>query len=518
MATGFHTRYIFALPPFAMKKFILTSFLLALTFNHCFAQKIIPATEPNLAQQAMIKRGYGMFIHFGINTFNDIEWSDGKLPADSYNPTHLDPEQWVRTAKEAGFRYVLLVTKHHDGFCLWDSKYSSYDVASSPVKTDVVKAVADACKKYGIQFAIYYSLWDRNAPAYKDKNPQKYVDYMLGQLTELYTNYGTIAELWLDGGWDRKPSDWGIDQIYSLVKKFNPACAVSINHTIVNEEGKRDFTLPSDMTVDNKYFFQYFPSDFRLWDPKIITKFDKKQYLHGGKSYYLPFEHTLCISKNWNWFEKTQALPTRDLDELEELFYWCTENDNCLVMNVPPDQTGKIREYVANTVIGLGKRLHLQPNNPLPKNGNFISLNKSVKASSVYEDKDKTYGGRSVNDGKMDSRWAAADTLASLEIALNPSASFNKITIFEYQDTKNLPDGFSQVRIPRIQQYSIDILQDGQWQTIFLSNEPMGDCKVVKLAVSYKTSKLRFRVLKATAPPSIYELSVIAMPYGHVKL
>jgi len=518
MAPGFHTRYIFALPPFAMKKFILTSFLLALTFNHCFAQKIIPATKPNLAQQAMIKRGYGMFIHFGKNTFNDIEWSDGKLPVDSYNPNHLDPEQWVRTAKEAGFRYVLLVTKHHDGFCLWDSKYTSYDVASSPVKTDVVKAVADACKKYGIQFAIYYSLWDRNAPAYKDKNPQKYVDYMLGQLTELYTNYGTIAELWLDGGWDRKPADWGIDQIYSLVKKFNPACAVSVNHTIVNEEGKRDFTLPSDMTVDNKYFFQYFPSDFRLWDPKIITKFDKKQYLHEGKSYYLPFEHTLCISKNWNWFEKTQALPTRDLDELEELFYWCTENDNCLVMNVPPDQTGKIREYVANTVIGLGKRLHLQPNNPLPKNGNFISLNKSVKASSVYEDKDKTYGGRSVNDGKMDSRWAAADTLASIEIALNPSASFNKITIFEYQDTKNLPDGFSQVRIPRIQQYSIDILQDGQWQTIFLSDEPMGDCKVVKLAVSYKTGKLRFRVLKATAPPSIYELSVIAMPSRHAEL
>ena len=495
-----------------MNKKILATLLLTLALSCCIAQTLIPATKPNPAQQAMMKRGYGMFIHFGINTFNDIEWSDGTLPVSSYNPTNLDPEQWVRTAKEAGFRYVLLVTKHHDGFCLWDSKYTTYDVASSPVKRDVVKEVSDACKKYGLRFAIYYSLWDRKDPSYRDKDPQKYVDYMLKQLTELYTNYGTISELWLDGGWDRKPADWGIDQVYSLVKKFNPACAVSVNHTIVNEEDKRNYTVPADMTVDNKYFFQYFPSDFRLWDPKIITKFDKKQYLHEGKSYYLPFEHTLCISKNWNWFEKTKPLPTRDLDELQELFYWCTENDNCLVLNVPPDQTGRIREYVANTAIALGKRLNLSTNKPLPKNGKFISLKKPVTTNSIWDDKDNAYNGTAINDGKMDTRWAAKELLASVEIELNPLEPFNKISIFEFQDTKNLTDGFSQIRENRIQQYSIDVLKNGSWVTIYLSDESMGDCKVIKFPRNYKTSKLRFNVLKATAPPSIYELSIINMP------
>jgi alpha-L-fucosidase len=494
-----------------MKKKAIITIIISLALNCCLAQTLVPATKPNIAQQAMIKRGYGMFIHFGINTFNNTEWSDGKLPVSSYNPTNLDPDQWVRTAKEAGFRYVLLVTKHHDGFCLWDSKYTTYDVASSPVKTDVVKAVSAACKKYGIQFAVYYSLWDRKEASYKDKDPQKYINYMLSQLTELFTNYGTIGELWLDGGWDRKPSDWGIDQLYTLVKKYNPACAISVNHTIVKEEGKRDFAVPADMTADNKYFFQYFPSDFRLWDPKLITKFDKKQYLHEGKSYYLPFEHTICISKRLNWFEKTQPLPTRDLDELEELFYWCTDNDNCLVMNVPPDQTGRIREYVANTAIGLGKKLNLSFNKPLPKNGRFISFNKPVTASSVWE-KNQTYAGNAINDGKMDSRWAAADTVASVEMELDPTEAFNKISIFEYQDSKNLPDGFSQIRVPRIQQYSVDIMQNGQWHTIYLGDEPMGDCKVIRLPVGYKTNKLRFKVLKATAPPSIYELCVIKMP------
>ncbi|HEY1019521.1 MAG TPA: alpha-L-fucosidase [Sediminibacterium sp.] len=493
-------------------KRLLFSLVFVLACMHSQAQILQPATEPNTAQKELIKRGYGMFIHFGINTFADLEWSDGTLPASTYHPTNLDPDQWVRTAKEAGFRYVLLITKHHDGFCLWDSKYTDYDVASSPVITDVVKAVADACQKYGIQFAIYYSLWDRHEPSFNDQNPQRYIDYMLNQLTELFTNYGNICELWLDGGWKREPKDWGIDQLYRLVKKYNPHCAVSVNHTIVNEEGKRKFTLPSLMTEDNKYYFQYFPSDFRLWDPKIITRFDKKQYLHEGKSYYLPYEHTICLSSSWNWFQKTEQLPVRALDELEELFYWCTDNDNSLVINIPPDKTGRIREYEALTAIELGKRLGISANNPLPKNGKFISLLKPVSASSSFAGKDNTYSSSFVNDGSLDSRWLAADTLAEIIMELNPAEPFNKISIFEYQDTKNLPDGFSQTRTNRIQKYSVDIWLDGQWQTIYLGTEPMGDCKVIRLPRKYTTSKLRYKILKATAPPSLYELSVIHLP------
>ena len=105
------------------------------------------AQEISSAQLSQVKRGYGMFIHFGLNTFNQTEWSDGKLPVSSYNPDRLEPDAWVKTAKEAGFKYVILITKHHDGFCLWNSKYTTYDVASSPVKMDVVAEVAKACKK-----------------------------------------------------------------------------------------------------------------------------------------------------------------------------------------------------------------------------------------------------------------------------------------------------------------------------------------------------------------------------------
>jgi len=107
------------------------------------------ARKPTDLQREFISRGYGMFIHFGINTFNEIEWSYGKLPLESYNPTALDVDQWIRVAKEAGFRHVVLTTKHVDGFCLWDSKFTEYDVASTPVKTDIVAEVAKACKNTG---------------------------------------------------------------------------------------------------------------------------------------------------------------------------------------------------------------------------------------------------------------------------------------------------------------------------------------------------------------------------------
>lgn len=484
-----------------------------LTIHFCAtAQTQQPATKPSAAQQAMIKRGYGMFIHFGVNTFTDSEWSDGTTPVDKYNPTQLDCDQWVRVARDAGFRYVLLVTKHHDGFCLWDSKYTTYDVGTSPVKTDVVKAVADACKKYGLQFTVYYSLWDRHEPTYRDQDPSVYVDYMIKQLKELFTNYGPIGELWLDGGWDRKPADWQLDRVYAAVKRLQPMCVVSVNQTIANNEGSGEFTRPSAMTEDNKYGFHYFPSDFRLWDPNTVSHFDKKQYLHAGKSYYLPFEHTICLSKRWNWFEKSQPLPPRDLDELQELFYWCTDNDNCLVVDVAPDNTGRIREHMANAVAALAHRVGIVPGKPLPKNGKFISLNRPVKASSEATVKGKVFAATALNDGNLDSRWQSADTLASVEIELDAREAFNKVTIFEHQDTKDAEDGFSQMRQNRIQTYSVDLFQHGQWQTIYLGDEVMGDCKVIRFPKAYAGDRLRLRVLKATGLPSIKEISVINMP------
>jgi len=487
-------------------------FVICVLVQPALCQILVPSDKPDLTQQKQIKRGYGMFMHFGVNTFTGDEWSDGTIPAQKYNPTTLDCDQWVRVARDAGFRYVLLTVKHHDGFCLWNSKYTDYDVASSQVKTDVVASVSRACKKYGVEFAIYYSLWDRHEPAYNNPDPKKYVDYMIRQLTELLTGYGPVCELWFDGGWDRKPEDWDIEKLYDHIKKLQPLCAVGINHTIIHKEGERNFVLPDLMIEDNKYFIQYFPSDFRLWDPKIAHKADKKQYLHKGKSYYLPFEHTICLSKAWTWFHKTNPGPARDLDELEELFYWSTDNDNILVINVPPDNTGRISETDANAVIALAQRLNIRKGKPLPRNGRFISQGAKTTAGSVYGNDVYGYGPQFAVDGGMQTRWASQDTLSELIVNLKESERFNKLTIFEYQDEKKSNDPndiFSTYRFNRIQSYAIDIWKENIWQLIYSDNRSMGDCKVIRFPEYYRTSKIRLRVLKATAPPSIYEFNVI---------
>lgn len=492
-----------------MKRALLSLLLVALSLQPGRAEDIRPATQPNRTQQLMQQRGYGMFIHFGVNTFGETEWSDGSIPASQYAPTRLDCDQWVRVARDAGFRYVLLVTKHHDGFCLWDSRYTDYDVASSPVKTDVVRAVSDACRKYGLGFAIYYSLWDRKDPSFKQKDPNAYIDYMCNQLTELLTNYGDVCEVWLDGAWAREPAGWDLERVYRHIKRYQPYCAVGVNQTIARTEGKDDMVHPDEMTVDDRYYFRYFPSDFRLWDPKIAHPDDKKQYLHAGQSYYLPFEHTLCISKSWTWFAKKDAAAVRDVDELQELFYRCTANGNTLVVNIPPDRTGRIREHEALAAIALGRRLGLSPGQPLPTGGTTLSKGAAATATSTYSE---GYEAGKATDGGMETRWASRDKCPTLTVNLGGDVAFNKIDIFEYMDTKRMADGFGNRRTNRIVRYCIDALQDGEWRTIYYGDGPMGDCKVVRFPQAVTASQVRLRVLAATAPPSIYEFNVIYQP------
>lgn len=151
-----------------------------------------------------------MFLHFGLNTFAGLEWSDGTLDPAIFDPTDLDANQWVDTAVELGAAYVVLTAKHHDGSCLWPTATTDYSVASSPWRDghgDVVSEVADACRRGGIGFGVYLSPWDRHAPEYPDAGA--YDDLYARQLTELMTGYGALTEVWFDGaGSDGRSYDW----------------------------------------------------------------------------------------------------------------------------------------------------------------------------------------------------------------------------------------------------------------------------------------------------------------------
>jgi alpha-L-fucosidase len=486
-----------------MKKYIklLVLFLLNLIFLYQCLNAQHNYEKPNKTQLLQIARGYGMFIHFGVNTFNELEWSKGDLPASTFNPTNLDCDQWIQTAKEAGFKYVILITKHHDGFCLWDSKYTSYDIGNAAIKVDIVKQVSIACEKYGLELGLYYSLWDRHEPKHNDKNPQVYVDYMKNQLTELLTNYGNICELWFDGGWVKKDTAWHLVEVYNHIKSIQPNCLVTVNHTIKNPSQTKAM-LPKDMQQGDT--IRYYPVDFRTKDPNMARWDDPKLYWYNDTLRYLTFEHTICISDRWNWFQKKAILPVRSLDELEELFYLGTSNNNILIVNIPPDQTGQIRQNEIDQIFALADRLGIRGGkNKLPKAAQNLTFNKPIYASN--EKMNNT--AKLANDFSIETYWLAEKDTASIIIDFKKEISFNKIALFEKFEEKSLGDGFSVIHNFAIEAYTIDVYHNHKWTTIY-SGSKIEACKIIILQKVVKSNRLRLQILKANKPAGIFHIAV----------
>lgn len=346
----------------------MNKYLLILTFIYwaiinLAAQEPInfptPSTEPSAAQQEQINRKYGMFIHFGINTFNNVEWSNGDLPVSSYTPKTIDAKQWVQTARDAGMRYIILVTKHHDGFCLWDSKFTTYDVGNTSNPTNVVEEVARECKRQGIALGLYYSLWDRkeNVDVGNPLVDHIYNKYMMNQLQELIDitkKHVDLVEFWFDGGWAKQNYRWPIEKIYTTIKKQFPKCQIGINGTIGMPDIPDKWVYPDQQKEG--YPIRYFPSDFRLRDPYLPGNPDPKLFSYQGQMYYMPFETTITLGKYW--FYNTKDNKFKTVDELVSLFKKATAQDNIMIINCSPNREGKIRDENVELLKKLRKEIN----------------------------------------------------------------------------------------------------------------------------------------------------------------
>src|SRR5881628_3140888 len=187
--------------------------------------------RPSPAQLVWQRDELAMFLHFGVNTFTDREWGDGREDPAIFDPAHLDARQWARTAKAAGFRALILTAKHHDGFCLWPTATTRHSVAASPFRGgqgDVVREFVDACAAEGLRAGLYLSPWDRNHPTYGDSSA--YNDVYATQLTELLSRYGTISEVWFDGANGEGPNgrrqvyDWA--RVWGIVRRLQPRAVI----------------------------------------------------------------------------------------------------------------------------------------------------------------------------------------------------------------------------------------------------------------------------------------------------
>src|SRR5258705_241657 len=253
---------------------------------------------PTKAQLAWHEMEFYLFANFGPNTFTDKEWGEGIEPEDIFNPTNLDCRQWCRIAKAAGAKGIIITAKHHDGFCLWPSKYSTHTVRESKWKNgkgDVLRELSQACKEYGLKFGVYISPWDRNHPDY---GTEKYNDVFVNMMKEIIQNYGPIWELWWDGangeGPNGKKQNYDWKKFENTVRRFSPQTIIfsDIGPDIrwgVNEKDSaaltgfkhlRDESFGENLLKEADTYYEFSSKDFSE-KPMLIRGFDSPSSTYG---------------------------------------------------------------------------------------------------------------------------------------------------------------------------------------------------------------------------------------------
>lgn len=363
-----------------MKPVILLFSFVSLSLS-AIAQEYNPSKGNLEKRQEFQDMKFGMFIHWGLfSELGDGEWvmnnrgitkKEYSVLEHSFYPVHFDPVKWVATAKAAGMKYIVFVTRHHDGFSLWDTQYSDWKVTNTPYGKDVLKMLAEACKNQGIQLGVYYSLldWNRNDYPYETgrtgqksgrtakSNYASYLQFMKNQLTELLTNYGDILSVWFDGHWDQtnvegskdmsSRLDWKYPEIYGLIHHLQPDCLIGNNHHLS--------PLPGE--------------DFQMFE-KDLPGQNKSGLSFQKASDVLPLETCETMNNSWgfnitdNHYKSTRTI-------IHYLINAAGRNAN-LLLNVGPQPDGVIGDNFTDTLLQVGKWMNKYGNSIYGTRGNVI--------------------------------------------------------------------------------------------------------------------------------------------------
>ena len=334
----------------------------------------LAAVVPQERQVRFQQLEFYAFIHFTVNTFTDKEWGDGTESPEIFDPKKLDAEQWVTAVKSAGMKGLILTCKHHDGFCLWQSKQTKHTVAYSPWKNgkgDVVREVSDACKKHGIKFGVYLSPWDRNCELYGQGKP--YDDFFVAQLTELLTDYGEVFSVWFDGACGEGPNgkkqyyDW--ERYYSVIRELQPGACISVCGPDIrwcgNEAGytrtaewsvvplrARDSEIVSEKSQheDNEEF------RIRKVDARDADLGSRAMLENEQELIWYPAEVNTSIRPGWFWHEYEND-KVRSLEELVRIYNNSVGGNATFLLNIPPTPEGLLHENDVKRLGELGEYL-----------------------------------------------------------------------------------------------------------------------------------------------------------------
>jgi len=435
------------------------------------------------------------FVHFTTNTFTDLEWGMGDENPAIFNPQSLNVNQWTAIIKQAGFKGLILTTKHHDGFCLWPSRYTQHSVAHSPYKAgkgDIVKEVSDACKNAGLRFGVYLSPWDRNR---SDYGTPAYIEYYRNQLKELFTNYGPVFEMWFDGANGGKGYYGGANETrkinsatyydwprtLNMIREIQPGVMFFSDagpdiRWVGNERGLAGETNWNTITTDTLY----------------AGKSGIENLLNTGSEggqQWVPAEVDVSIRPGWFYHAKEDSL-VKSPEELFRIYLTSVGRGSNLLLNLPPDRRGLIHENDVRSLKGFRALVDAAFKTNLASGASITVTN--TRGNSVAD-----FGPGNMLDNQKESYWASDDDTRTADITINlkTPTTIRYIMLQEYIKLGQ-----------RVKSFSVAVRQGGEWRPL-TTGTTIG-YKCIKAFEPVMANEIRISITDSKASPVISNIGI----------
>ncbi|MGB2822042.1 MAG: alpha-L-fucosidase, partial [Phycisphaerae bacterium] len=485
------------------------------------------AVKPHPRQVRWQESEFSCFIHFGVNTFTGREWGSGKEDPKVFNPAGLDTDQWCRAMKAAGMKLVVFTCKHHDGFCLWQTRYTKHSVASSPWRGgrgDVLGDLAASCRKHGLKLGVYLSPADLyqiespdglygNLSEYSVRTIPRpvagralgakrsfryrvddYNEYFMNQLFELLTEYGAIHEVWFDGAHPKRKGGqrYTYNQWYEMIHELQPDAAIAVKGPDVrwcgNEAGH---TRPAEWSVipiggapDKREW-----PDMRANELGSLSRI-REALDRGGRLHWYPAETNTSIRRGWFWRDERQGV--RSAEEMLDIWYRSVGGNTVFLLNVPPNRDGLFAERDRKVLEEVGRCLR----------ETFSDNLADGAAAAASATRGAKFGAKNVLDGNAGTCWMPADwtTSAELVVTLAGTKTFNRVVLQE-----QIAD-----HSQRIAKFAVDANVDGRWRQI-AEGTTVGYKRICRTE-TVATDKVRIRVLDSRVCPTISGFGLYLQP------
>jgi alpha-L-fucosidase len=461
------------------------------------AANIVP-TPNQLAWQEM---EFIAFTHFGMNTFTDREWGEGTEDPALFNPTDFDARQWARVLKDAGMKMIIVTAKHHDGFCLWPSRYTDHSVKKSPWRDgqgDIVSEVAQACREAGLKFGIYLSPWDRHEPTYGDS--PAYNEHFCDQLRELLSDYGEVSEVWFDGACGEGPNgkrqeyDWR--SYYRVIRELQPKAVifgmapdlrwvgtetgygretewsvvpVRIKEAVSSSDSLDDIFVPGDMTAE----------DLGSRDAIVFAR---------ALAWY-PAETDVSIRPGWFYHAK-QDEEVKTPEKLIDIYFSSVGRNGVLLLNVPPDKRGRVHENDAKSLMEMRRILD-----------ETFSVNLAAGAGVTATSEKQGHRAAFILDEDKTTFWTTPEGIetASLELVLPDVWIFDVVLLQE------------EIRVgQRVEEFALEAWEGNSWRP-FAAGTTIGYKRLLRFP-EVATERVRLTIQRSRTSPTLSSFGLFKLP------